>query len=190
MGLLCKSETQKSNHMSVGYIYALADPNNPKLPRYIGRTCTSLKRRLSAHRCWAKSHTHHPFAQWLIEVYARGTKPIAFELERCDVSVMQERETAWIRFFRPLGSLTNRSDGDGHLGLKVVRSPLNIAITSVKLREANERSKKRVIGEDGREFASMADAVRSLGVSRRAFNQALKEGWRVRGQYWSVINNK
>lgn len=94
-------------------IYAIADSLNPKLPVYVGRTRLSLKKRMNNHRC-RKS----PVGDWIRSLRTTGREPVVFALENVQDGNHKEREAHWIRFFRPLGSLLNRSEGDGCKGIK------------------------------------------------------------------------
>lgn len=73
----------------------------------------------------------------------------------------------------------------------VVRSELNKSITASIFKECNERRKKRVVGiETGKEFESIADAVRQLKCSYQGFREAIKNGWKCRGIHWRIEERK
>lgn len=170
-------------------VYALSDPRNPSLPRYIGKTKTSPRRRLSAHRCWAKSHRDTPLGDWINSLSQISLVPTIYVLETL-VDGAKQREEYWISFFRPLGTLTNRSNGDGPLGLK--QGPpckLNQDITRPILMACNEKRKKPVIAiETGQTFPSIREAVRELDCSYNGFKEAMKMGWKCRGVHWKILS--
>lgn len=165
------------------YIYSLCDPLNPHVPRYVGRT-RKPTRRLIVHKYHPKRRPNHPLSVWLTELFSKGQHPIFRVLETVPDGQVRAREEHWIAFFKPLGVLTNRSDGEGTQGMKITRSESNVRITAEKLKEANDRRKIRFVGEDGTTFESMWEASRALKVSRRYINEAMQEGWRIKGQYW------
>lgn len=170
-------------------VYALSDPRNPSLPRYIGKTKGSLRRRLSAHRCWAKSHLNTPLGDWINSLSESCLVPTIYALEYI-LDGAKKREEYWISFFRPLGTLTNRSSGDGSLGLKkVTPSKEHKAKTDRIFKDCNERRMKPVMAiESGEVFKSMNDAIRRIGVSEQYFREALENGWKARGFHWKVLS--
>jgi GIY-YIG catalytic domain. len=95
-----------------GFIYALADPLAPMEVRYVGKTSKELHVRLAEHiterlRLRHQNHRLH----WIRKICGEGRSPIIWLLEVCPESEWKEREQFWIAFFRPLGQLTNSTDG-------------------------------------------------------------------------------
>lgn len=159
--------------MSVGYIYALADPNNPKLPRYIGKTTRPLRQRLKNHKQSCKERPQYPLHQWLTSLYSSGLRPDIYLLETTDRDSLKDREVHWIRFFRPLGSLLNQSDGDGSLGM------------------GNPWSVRPVESEDGRFwFGSITLAARAIGTDVASLHKSINKAWCCRGVKWKYSNKK
>lgn len=173
-------------------IYALSDPRNKTVPKYVGRTIKPLRQRLSGHRCVAKRYPHYPVSKWVTELKSIGLIPVIYALEVVTGENGKERETHWIRFFKPLG-LLNRSDGDGRLGNPMSEQELtefhksdNFITNQVKLKEANRKRMKRVIGDDGTTFNSVAEAYKTLKVSEWGLRDCIKHHWRVKGIYWRI----
>ncbi len=168
-----------------GMIYSLSDPRNPGVPKYIGQTKRTLKRRLSSHRHWVKTFPDHPLSSWFSSVLKDGFTPMISCLETVPISQLSKREIHWISFFRPLGLLTNKSHGPGLTGLKNIRSELNVQITTPKLQQSNIRRMKQVFGENGIVFKSVSQACLKLGVSRQGLDECIARHWRVKGVYWT-----
>lgn len=302
-------------------IYAMSDPRLPTGIRYIGQTTQPLHRRLASHISGRNKKTDRCYRQnWINSILAAGLKPLIWPLEICSRENWIKREQHWIRFFKPIGLLTNGSEGgEGSLGnkgwkwsqealdkisiarkgkcsiahrrhlsnywgnpkalknleigrsrkrtpeeiektasktrglkrtpeqllryraarigkkqnlspeqrlrkaelarlylkwpegkprprrtlesrrkmsekmkgrkitWKTVRSELNRSITLPILKAWNEKQKRRVVCiETGDVFSSVKEAVKFLGCTRRAFNDCVKNGWRVKGRYWEI----
>jgi len=172
-----------------GIIYALYDPSNPAVPKYIGQTRQSLRVRLTSHKYHANERPNIPLSIWLFSLYKKNLVPIIRALEQCDLKNLASREEAWIMFFRPLNCLTNISNGLGSKGVKGTFGgdrPENIK----RLKKFNEVRKKVVIGDDGTKFNSVSQAYKALGVSEWGFRDCVRSGWRVKGRYWKILETK
>lgn len=160
-------------------IYVLSDPRNPNVPKYIGKTRRPLKARLCCHR-WRSNrdpcYKHHPLSKWIRLLAKESVVPKITYIESIQDELESKcRETGWIRFLRPLNTLTNRSDGEGNLGLKVKRSALNVAVTGLKLYDSTVRRRKPVISvENGKEYCSVNEAARQHKVTKAAILNALR----------------
>lgn len=101
-------------------IYGLVDPRTNEL-RYVGKTATSLKRRLQRHlNQVARGDRGRHVLFWLASVIARGQSPIIFEIESdLESANWMEAEQFWIAYFRSIGArLCNlTAGGDGSPGL-------------------------------------------------------------------------
>jgi hypothetical protein len=191
-------------------VYALSDPRNPKLPFYVGKTSCSLKRRLSAHRCWSKKFTEHPLSKWFLGLAEDGIIPTIYELESCPTApIAKEREVCWINFFRPLGTLTNKSDGDGSLGMK--KGPPCLAnrlatIARNKKGWSNEmRSKMPALIRNSercrnlmipvfcetnqKHYACLADAEKDLKIASKTIRTSIKENKPTKGLVFRKVEN-
>jgi hypothetical protein len=76
-------------------IYALVDPRDPELVRYVGRTCDPALR--------YRSHLtggSDAVASWAHTLAAQSVMPAMMLLERCEKEVVVEREAYWIRHYR------------------------------------------------------------------------------------------
>ncbi len=97
-----------------GYIYALSDARKPTEIRYIGKTEKALKSRLKEHVVERNRFSNHRL-NWIRKLWGEGLKPIIWPLEVCWLSQWEERERYWIAFFKPIGILTNATEGgDGN----------------------------------------------------------------------------
>ncbi len=76
-------------------IYALVDPADAQLVRYVGRTCDPVSR----YRGHCTSGTDVVSA-WVASVLAAGRRPAMVLLERCERDVVEGRERHWIRWYR------------------------------------------------------------------------------------------
>lgn len=88
-------------------IYALSDPRNPSVIRYIGQTVRSLAIRASDHVTNAWKHPSLAKSRWIRELIDTHMYPKIWPLEVCDTSNSFARELYWVRFFKPLGLLAN-----------------------------------------------------------------------------------
>lgn len=129
-----------------GFVYSLCDPGNPSVPRYIGQTTTSMARRLISHKHDTKRRPDIPASVWLKSLIDSGRHPIARVMEIVPKDCLNQREEAWILFFKPLSVLTNKSNGQGMKGLKGYVSPLNRQITAERNRRGwTEQMREKII---------------------------------------------
>lgn len=93
-------------------IYALCDPADPTIPKYIGRTGSTLRRRLFEHMVEAyRGKSDKPINQWLRNLDARNLLPKIVQQEIVEADKASEREAYWTEFFSPIG-LFNIKVGD------------------------------------------------------------------------------
>lgn len=95
-----------------GYlIYGLEDPISNKI-RYVGRSCSGLKRpteHARPHKLKIKSHT----TSWIKSLLNQNQKPKVVVLETFpDPSQLNEAEKKWINIYKN-NDLTNHTDGGG-----------------------------------------------------------------------------
>lgn len=100
---ICNSQTKTVDSPVV--IYALSDPANPSLIKYIGKTKAGLKNRLVGH---LRDETNKKKMDWFNGM--KPLKPLIWPIEVCNSQNWAEREKHWISFFRPIG-LFNISEG-------------------------------------------------------------------------------
>jgi len=94
----------------MAFIYALSDPRLPVIPRYIGKTRSTLRCRFLQHLTeWKRKASHKD--SWIKSLMVLQLKPAIWVLEVCSDQDWQSRERYWIKFFKPLNSLTNTKDG-------------------------------------------------------------------------------
>ena len=98
--------------MSDATIYALFDPREPALVRYVGKTEKTMQFRLSRHlaetRLGLKAHRFH----WIASLLASGITPAIRLVAKVPASEWQLHERKWIKHYRNAGHpLTNGSNG-------------------------------------------------------------------------------
>ncbi|HYC51093.1 MAG TPA: hypothetical protein VEB19_08305 [Gemmatimonadaceae bacterium] len=76
-------------------VYALVDPADPELVRYVGRTCDPTSR--YRMHCTNGSDA---VTGWAKSVMAEGRKPAMVLIEQCERDVIEARERYWIRYYR------------------------------------------------------------------------------------------
>lgn len=76
-------------------IYALVDPADPELVRYVGRTCDPTAR--YRMHCTNGSEA---VTGWAKQIIADGRNPAMVLLERCAADVVESRERYWIHYYR------------------------------------------------------------------------------------------
>jgi hypothetical protein len=132
-------------------------------------------------------------------------------LETTSAEAMRLRETHWIQFFRPLGTLLNQSDGDGMLGMKHPL-PRSVYERAAKTRTGRPMSQvqkenwiraggqtkfkaggkmwcdsvsKAICSEDGLwMFKSIREAASTIGAHPSNLGHSIKLGWKCRGTPW------
>ena len=97
-------------------IYALSDPRQPALIRYIGKTEALLSHRLACHVCEAKK-ARSARAFWIRELSTDLVRPLIWPLEHVSVAEWEDRERFWIAQFWTLPGFLNRTVG-GDAGFK------------------------------------------------------------------------
>lgn len=174
-----------------GRIYALADPKEPTVPKYIGRTTSTLKVRLWDHYGESKKKKHEtkPVSAWVRELRSGGISPLIFTVETAPIENLNARENYWIVFYRPSSHLLNAHDGIGELGEPQKQNSKVKAITAPFLKAANEKRKRKIFDERGLVLDSLRQASKFLGVHQRRINQCVERGWKLNGSLWRFINN-
>jgi hypothetical protein len=76
-------------------VYALVDPADPELVRYVGRAADPVFRYRS--HCTTGSDA---VSVWVAEVVATGRRPTMVLIERCGRDVVEGREAHWIHYYR------------------------------------------------------------------------------------------
>jgi hypothetical protein len=157
-----------------------------------------LRRRLSSHLCFT-GHPNERLKSWILELRSEGIIPTAYVLETSPIEKLSEREECWISFFRPLGLLYNKSNGNGMRGLKGCVSLLNRQITAERNRlgrgkKLSEERKAKLRGripknsmpilcvETGIEFNSLTHAENGLGLGRHSIRDRIISGKKINGQ--------
>lgn len=119
-------------------IYALVEPLNYDVPRYIGKTVAPLYKRLRAHKVEAKRRPHRPVSEWITASLSKRFGPGIRWIETVSAdSSWQDRERYWIAQAREHGhSILNQTDGgEGLAGL--VRSEAHRSKIAAALRRGS-----------------------------------------------------
>jgi hypothetical protein len=115
------------------YLYALEDPRNPGVVRYIGVTRNSLRVRLNQHRA-THNNPRTPVAFWIRKLLSEGVEPTIVEMASGDESWdVYTAEVEAIALFASSGLLLNVTPGGrgGGIGPK---SPEHAAKISAALK--------------------------------------------------------
>lgn len=160
-------------------IYALSDPRRPSAIRYIGKTEWSLTRRLSGHLCTSVKREKTYKSNWILSLLRENTSPKIWPIEICDSDAWESRERYWISFFKPLGLLTNFTNGGEAGSFKKGHklSPETIAKFRI-LRKGKTPSKQcieaakafrtgRPLSEEAKNKISLANKGRQLTLEQK-----------------------
>lgn len=88
-------------------IYALSDPRSPSVIRYIGQTVRLLSIRVADHVTKAWRAPELDKSKWIKTLIDAHLYPKIWPIEVCEGRDAFEREGYWVKFFKPLGLLTN-----------------------------------------------------------------------------------
>jgi len=124
-------------------IYILKDPITNKV-RYVGKTETSLQKRLYDH---IYNKTKTPKSSWIQSLLKQNLKPLIEEIERTTRANWIEREIYWISFYKNQGEkLTNSTlGGDGRTGGFFVSKETRLKLSnSSKGRKHTEVTKQKI----------------------------------------------
>lgn len=96
----------------MAFIYGLYHPQTDTI-RYVGKTVTPLRRRLSNHEYRARSGRNKgPVGNWIRRLQARGLRPVIRALEEVRTESWQAAERRWVSQLRKEGRrLLNRHPG-------------------------------------------------------------------------------
>lgn len=169
-----------------GQIYALSDPRNPRVPKYIGQTCNRLRTRLCAHLSDSRRPENgiRPVCAWVHDLEMEGLVPIIYSLEVAKKEALIDREHHWIMFFRPLGTILNVMDG-------VAMKWGELSETEKRIRSARRaKARKRksvgrpVVNDVGWEAESISQAAISFGTTPSAIRASMRKGRKCVGFAW------
>lgn len=183
-------------------IYALSDPRNKTLVRYIGKTSKPLHRRLCEHVAERNRPKRNHRREWIKKLHSEGVTPKIWPIEVCAKENWIEREMHWIWLFKPVG-LTNGTDGgeggEGNAGWKWKPEAL-AKISEIrkgkKLSPENAEMRRRQLTEKARPLAATPEALlkrslklRGRKVSRESIEKAnaTKRRRRALGEIKSLV---
>lgn len=101
-------------------IYGLFDPRTGEL-RYVGKTVSSLKKRLREHLSYQKTKGHTHRENWIKSLLSLNLRPDIQLIQAFNTEAdMDAAEVYWIKFFRDEGcDLVNKTDGgEGSTGYR------------------------------------------------------------------------
>jgi group I intron endonuclease len=122
-------------------IYYIAHPNNPNTPVYVGKTKSSLKKRLAGHIMSSKKG-NWAMANWIRKIINQGIFPVIYELDSVPESDWSFWEIYWINQLKAWGfTLKNISEGGQDGGISThseeTKQKLKKALTGRKLSKAH-----------------------------------------------------
>lgn len=125
-------------------IYALYDPRQPSVVRYVGKTANALTLRRNKHISEARAGNACHRGNWIRSLLLAGVSPQIAPLEICDENVWQQRERFWIAGHRQSGALTNNTDGGdgmskGYVASAAARQKLSAALKGHVTSEATRQ---------------------------------------------------
>lgn len=95
-------------------IYGLYDPRYPNIIRYVGKTISSLRKRLQSHLDECKKTNSNTYKiNWIKSLLKENIKPSIILIEECEIDIWQDRERFWIS---KLNDLTNTTEGGEVIG--------------------------------------------------------------------------
>lgn len=140
-------------------IYGLIDPLTNEL-KYIGKTHSTLRRRLLGHLNDVKrGRVYIPRHKWIAGLLLLDTQPEIFAIEEVKESAWRDAEQFWISYFRFIGcQLLNATDGgDGLCSYKHREDTKARQSESAKRRYENSAERKKT-GDAVREAFKGAEA--------------------------------
>lgn len=162
------------------FIYGLVDPRSGEL-RYVGQTSVGMRRPLYHSKASTlKKNTNPHKCNWIRKLQTLGT---SYEVEILEAFESRDRldeaEEHWIGYFRMIGSrlLNANSGGAGNKGFKQSeehKRKIGRALVGQKRSESsliNYRAGQTkdkgvaVVDQHGRQFPSVSEAGRVLGIN-------------------------
>jgi hypothetical protein len=148
-------------------IYGLFDPRDGQL-RYVGKSCSGLKRPKSELGRSVRGFESGHKANWLKALASEGLEPCIEILQTLDgPEPLGKFERYWISYFRQMGCpLTNLTDGgEGQWGVRFTQER--------KLKIARAHGAKSFVDECGNRYESVRQAARALGTFHNMISQVL-----------------
>lgn len=96
--------------MNLINIYVLKHPITNEI-RYVGKTKSTLKRRLSQHLTNVKHEKSNHRKYWIESLLKENLVPKIELIETCQKNNWKEREIYWINFYKKTTNLINGTDG-------------------------------------------------------------------------------
>ncbi len=188
--------------MKIIGIYALLDPTTNEI-RYIGKS-KNIKRRYYEHT-HNKSGNCIYLKHWLATL---NEKPKLEIIELCDLTVINEKEKYWIKYYKDLGNkLTNLTDGgEGVYGYKrsdeskkriseSLKGHEVLPETRQKLREAALKQPKHIYTEEQKEALSKArigmkfteEHKKNIGLASMGRKNPNKPGRQIKDSFGNIF---
>jgi hypothetical protein len=153
--------------MKLGCIYKLIDPRSGCV-RYIGQTIMTLKKRASKHVADCKTHSTH-VNQWLKGLKYAGLGPVIEEVEKCEISCLDDRERHYIVLYRINGHDLTNLDGGGRTNRNMseeTRNKISKSLTG-KVQSAETREKRRISSTEAWKDETLRAEKRRLAKIQR-----------------------
>lgn len=171
-------------------IYALVDPSSTEI-RYIGKTKSTLSRRLNEHKKNARRYSHHT-ANWISKLLREDSLPKIMLLEECGETEWQWYERWWIAYGKTQHwYLTNSTaGGDGiHNPSKETRHKISAWQTGRTLTESHraniskggkgllrsEETRKRMSAASKSRPTISEETRKKIGLASRGRNSTLTD---------------
>jgi len=157
-----------------GVVYFLADPNEPTVPRYVGKTWGRLEERLGEHLRAARRGSSTYSARWIRAVLARGCVPALSVLSfAVSENALNFQERAWIDGYRAAGArLCNlTAGGEGNLDWNPTQE------TRARIGAAS-RGRTHAVSVEARERIAAWHRGRRVSEATRAKLRAAAQGRR------------
>ena len=161
-----------------GKIYKLIDPRDNKI-RYIGQTTKDLNKRFRGHMNDSLlQKKDFKKCKWIRKLVRLGLLPIIELIEEVDISILDDREEYWIKYYLDLGNnLTN-----------TVLSRTDMCKKILKYRKS--LSNKPVYGFNKYtgeiiSFKSLPDAYKK--INSKSIPKAINGNYALKNYYWSYV---
>ena len=115
-------QNQKPKQVKIYYLVSTRDISAIK---YVGKTVSSLNKRLSSHKSDSKRNKYH-VSNWVKKELNNGYIIQIHLIETCDFDIWEEREIFWINFYKEKGyKLCNISNGGKGNSIRAKKAYLN-----------------------------------------------------------------
>lgn len=200
--------------MSQGIVYALYCKETDRY--YIGQTIKPINKRWQEHLYEANKMSPKPLYK-AIRKYGAGSFNLKV-IEECDVTLLDERETYWIRHYNSYSDGYNQTDGSGgqyrisdDVKQRISESMTGKEKTEEHIKKISESLKKKhhnfTVRGDGKHcrrkiktinvdtleetiYESSVECAKALGTEPSNISRSIKNGWKVKGHRLIKIDDR